>query len=564
MVENIKQTAYKFVFDIAYCIANYEEDVYENVITSFIEDSHAEFYELLEKGYSLKQPHHLKRAYHSIKITPRYLSETVFQQECQTMENLSKQVEDLEKSKSDLTKSSSEIEEIEKNIRECWELLTDKRYTFLRQFNALYVELLKYYVEIKIKYGEDVKEEYLKRIKLPQLVLLDEWEATHPNEQDTGTEPKPEPPQSEVTPTIEIIQQPESFRDNSYKIAEMNKSDSSIKIEKAISSHSDSEKDSEEEKDEATNEIGASMNKRLTFAKRNSILYTIKSQPIEEEDEREKIMSSNTSLQGITFSNNLYNINKDGIEYDAEEKKQSEQQEQLKNILKIDRSKFKLISKWNNLKDVSFELEYKNFSNKNSTSYKDQIKSIFRERDITKLIEVLQRINEEVFRLNFMLLHEPLKSIISKLQELKTFPSLVDESDFLQLVENLEAECDFFLKGIKQHENRTQIRSDVKKTTTFCGPAGNSPVSQKKKIDDYFNSFNGVKLNDLYLRKDLQNVDISKEIQNLKAKYAPEPQSTEFSKRRKSVMPGSGAFHHENSISDAYPFKQEKFECLIF
>ena len=213
---------------------------------------------------------------------------------------------------------------------------------------------------------------------------------------------------------------------------------------------------------------------------------------------------------------------------------------------------------------LSFDLRIKNFINK-AHQYKADIKQSFKRLNKQALISSFDKFINEIDSLTMKQLCTVVKSIIDKLNEMDFFPDDFFEPDFLALIELVETECNNFSNETKSanrvgSKNQTQVIL----ATTVSGSASSPQTKKKKNTDDFLSQFKGFDLEKLYYHKDYTNECCSKEISSIKSKYSKSLtiSNSPESRRRKSIM--STATTVQKEEEDVYPFKQEKFECLIF
>ncbi len=162
------------------------------------------------------------------------------------------------------------------------------------------------------------------------------------------------------------------------------------------------------------------------------------------------------------------------------------------------------------------------------------------------------------------------KSIIDKLKEIDFFPDDLFETEFLTLVELVENECNNFRSETKPDNNKFTNRAGNKNPTSVIlanqgsGLASSPQLKKKKNTDEFLVQFKGFDLEKLYYHKDYSYENCTKEISSIRVKYSQVviPTNSPESRRRKSIMSTANVIKKEEE--DVYPFKQEKFECLIF
>lgn len=114
----------------------YGEEMFEEIITNLVEEAYIEKKADILKGYETGKEILIKKAAHTIKTNAKYLFEMGFADACQKIEDW-------------CTKDLS------------WEKLNENKDWFLAYLDALYLEGLRYYKEIKESKGEPVDEKYL-------------------------------------------------------------------------------------------------------------------------------------------------------------------------------------------------------------------------------------------------------------------------------------------------------------------------------------------------------------------------------------------------------------------
>ena len=281
----ITQNEFKFNLKPEQCSDEYGEDTYEDLVTDFIERLHEDKYEELMNGYKNNNFKEIKRVFHTVKTTSKYLFETDFAAMCQKNEEFA----------------------IKENYEE---LMKIKDYS-VRYFNALYVEMLPLYIKLKKDKGEEVQNEYLWKIKVPELTINESgepYDLPSDKKKDVNVNKPPSPRGSFRM----LLEGNNKLKDMVDKHNEQNRG----------SEVSDTESNDSENNDEV--KILESTNKTpLQIQKRHSTLGTMKTNTIiEEESEDEKKDISTKSL--------LNPSNESMIRTSSNIKKQLQLKEELK------------------------------------------------------------------------------------------------------------------------------------------------------------------------------------------------------------------------------------------